>query len=69
MAERGASMDELAKEYRTDVAIDAFRVVERRRRSLARAEEKLTELLNGSIDLPRYYAETELIRHQYEEQA
>jgi hypothetical protein len=50
----------------TSLAIEAFRKQELKRLQLEMAEHALTKLLNGRIDLDRYYEETEQIRRQFE---
>ena len=50
----------------TDEAIEAFRKQELKRMQLEMAEYILTRLLNGHIDMDRYYEETEQIRRQME---
>jgi hypothetical protein len=50
----------------TDMAIEACRKVELKRMQLEMAEHALKKLLNGRIDIGRYFDETEQIRHQME---
>jgi hypothetical protein len=50
----------------TDEAIEAFRKQELKRIQLEMAEYILTRLLNGHIDMDRYYEATEQIRRQAE---
>jgi hypothetical protein len=58
---------EMLCSIQTDLAVDAFREVERKKYQLELKEHVLAKALNEDINVSRYYTEAEEIRIKFEQ--